>query len=839
VFVLLVAVAAAAPWTVERLHLGVDLTPTDGDIATAVAIAVEGSTRWVALERETVVGGLAQRQLQLGWSACDPTFTQCSDPTYVDLGLPSAGTPLAPAIAIEPGLVAGAPRVHVLRGNPNPSRCSGASDLEAWVYDVATATTELSVVDAPSGCDSVARSTLRLTETDAWACWTRTGTGSETWCGGRSLAPGAGWATWFESDLASPVELSRFALFGDKPLVASHVPAGADPLVLGWGGAQAGALPTARLQASRPALATAPDGSVHAAWIEKGRRLQYATCSASSDCTDRASWTVEPQLVRYGSGLSTPELAVSEEGRVYLAWGEERPGQGRRVVLKSRCPTGSFSPPNEPGTIVAEPAVSTHDQSLLLGGPHLWTGPHTVHLAWTEHERPTLQPTHGDAYWAWQHIEPCEDPRIATVEALAEAAGWTAQRGSYAFLEPGDCCAPGVTCYGNNPGGSYGYSLVPPSPRPGATPGSGVEVDGAQQYFRLDDDEVVVLLGRTPPGARYFGYRSHIATRHVAGTPTFVLATNGLDTTSWDLQQLSGLDDVSERPLALVTSSDADRASEVHQLLADAGFLPDEIVDDPIGADITLLGVDPADDELATIHRAAVFDDPAAEAAYQAAPGLVPIRLTPTTPRPSLAPHADPGRPVRFSGDDESAWEPSLDALDDALLAAWPGWTVERQDWTRAGASPDPCLADGRPCGDLSSRFFVRTGLFDLPSDGSFAVAIGVNHERSGRATYSSFSTQAWAHNVGLDTVDSTQMPGSAAHLLPGDPLVDDLFVVYVARDCGPFPDGICLEVPLGCPGVAETGLLYGASRLYVDPVTGSAPALTELVGDRVLVFRP
>ena len=418
------------------------------------------------------------------------------------------------------------------------------------------------------------------------------------------------------------------------------------------------------------------------------------------------------------------------------------------------------------------------------------------------------------------------------------AAGYTVQRGAYAFLEPGDCCGDGMSCFGNNPGGSYGYSLVPPAP--GQTSAdSGYDVGGARKMFHLGADEVVVTVGLTPPPAAYFGFRTHVMWHDVAGELDFVLATNGDDLSSWVVQQRRGDDDVSLEPLAVVTSADATVEADVHALLEAAGFAPTEIEDDRIGADVTTLGLGDLDDQLSIIHRAAVFDDPVAEAAYRADPGLVVLRLTPTAPLASPEPHVYPGRSRPLSGVDESAWAQAVDDLEAAIVASAPGYSSRKISFSFPGADPLDCLADGLVCGDLSSRLWVKSGNFGLPLDGSFAVAFGVNHERSGKVVYSSVSAQAVTHNVGLESIDSRHMVGSAAPLLPGDPLADDLFAIYLARDCLAFPDKLCIEIPTGCPGVEPADLLYGASRLYVERATGMAPNAAELVGDQLLVFNP
>ena len=414
---------------------------------------------------------------------------------------------------------------------------------------------------------------------------------------------------------------------------------------------------------------------------------------------------------------------------------------------------------------------------------------------------------------------------------------------------------------------------MPPAPGQTSLDG-GMEIDGTHQYFHLGSDEVVVLLGETPPPLVYFGYRTHISDREIGGVMDFVLTTNGLDRNIWDVRRSRGTDDVFEQPLAVVTSSDANAESLVHGLLAGAGYDPAWIEDDRISADITRLGLGDLDDRLGIIHRAAIFDDPTDELAYRADPGLVTLRLTPTMPLVPPAPFASPEPPVTGSGTDESAWAGSLDALEAAIVAAYPAFAATRIALHTGTPDPEYCLSTGVVCGDLSSRIWTRTELFEMPLDGSFAIAFGANHERTGKATYSSFAAQTWAHHVGHDALLSPDMVGTATPFLPTDPLCDDLFAVVFARDCSLFHGFACIDIPVGCPGVEPNGRLYGAGRIYLDPVTGSGtdecawadsldaleaaivaaypefaatpfrlhtgtPDPAELLDDRVIVFHP
>ncbi|MEQ1507544.1 MAG: hypothetical protein ABMB14_35265 [Myxococcota bacterium] len=431
--------------------------------------------------------------------------------------------------------------------------------------------------------------------------------------------------------------------------------------------------------------------------------------------------------------------------------------------------------------------------------------------------------------------------RLTALLELADADGFDAAVGRYGFLAPDDCCATGASCYGNNPASPYGYAHLPPGAGQTAAD-AGTELDGAHAYFHLRADEAVVTIGTTPPPVRYFGYRSHLALRPVVGgPPRTVLGTLGPDHTILDVIAARGTLDVDRRPLAVVTTGDARVEAAVDALLVEAGFAPPEILHDRIGAPLVTFGLGPDADLFAQIHRVAVFADPADEAAYRADPGLVPVRLTPRAWDHAPAPHPVEPLPERGSGTDEARWAAAVDAVEAAAVARFPTFAPTIDPMTSKGVITYACLETDAVCGDLSSRIFLRTPSVPLPLDGSFLVAYGPNHQRTGKATYSSVALQAFDHNVGLSAVESDAMAGSARWLLPDEPAswVDDLYAIVIARDCAAFAGATCLEVPLGCPGVDADGLLYVMARLYVDPLTGAAPLESELVADRAILFRP
>ncbi len=139
--------------------------------------------------------------------------------------------------------------------------------------------------------------------------------------------------------------------------------------------------------------------------------------------------------------------------------------------------------------------------------------------------------------------------------------------------------------------------------------------------------------------------------------------------------------------------------------------------------------------------------------------------------------------------------------------------------------------------GDIRDRMVRVSPDFTVDGD-EFVIAFGVNHQRTGKACYSNAAIVEPVHGIGIAGFSSDAMVGSARTLVPDEPLVDDLYVWMVRRDCSGqvLP---CAEIPVGCPGVDPGGEMRVTFRAYLDPTSGVAPAPWEMRPDRVIKFWP
>ncbi len=317
-----------------------------------------------------------------------------------------------------------------------------------------------------------------------------------------------------------------------------------------------------------------------------------------------------------------------------------------------------------------------------------------------------------------------------------------------------------------------------------------------------------------------------------------------------------------------------------------AGYPASIINVETISPVIAPLGIGPQGSTFAFVHRVAVPIDKEAVENYAKNPPYEVFRVTPTEPL-DLDPEPLPVLRVRGTGHTEMELYPALKKLRQAILdhyASMPGsyskeldtkvWElVTRQDGRELIVEkPYVALQRGiqilggtRDTNYLATypNFMLREGVDE------FVIVYGVNHQKSGKATYSSLSIYAdkdrW-FGPKNGTMTSPSFGDSARHYLPNDPdpNIDMLYAIKVARDC----DGeeYCLQVeqpdwldineqpytenPTCILGDFMTGdnphpwnidehEMFFIFRSYMEPSTLVGPDDNELLYDQAIYFGP
>lgn len=447
---------------------------------------------------------------------------------------------------------------------------------------------------------------------------------------------------------------------------------------------------------------------------------------------------------------------------------------------------------------------------------------------------------------------PLASSRLSRFVAAVKADRFDVTEGSMYLPDFRELACYGISpsCNGNNATNPYLLVSVP-------TPGRGTVPGFPPLDFQMRQDEAIVLIGRTPPPAAYFSFRSFVIGRwmeregvHRKFLPSLGDTNNML---TFNTQGRSRGDSFG-RDFVLMIVSDRGTEGRVRRALRGSGF-PDAIVNrDVISPNIARMSSKEngdfdmeRDDDFVAVMRVALFDrgHEAEGAAYLANPPITVLRLTPN-PRTGRARYApiplDRLRP-RGTGQTELDLTPDVEALKKAILARYPAMKAEdMRPTTWLEESFVAMQKDLDVLGESRDTVYLRNeGTFRLADD-EFLVVYGVNHEATGKATYANFAIYDTCKTCPYAGESSRRFAGSAGDYLSGTRAPASVNLLYawkVARHCGSDPH--CTEVPTGecMEGIAPDAEMFAGFRAYVEPATAIGPAFVELYYDRVLKFTP
>ncbi|MBF0497851.1 MAG: hypothetical protein HQK58_14965, partial [Deltaproteobacteria bacterium] len=403
-----------------------------------------------------------------------------------------------------------------------------------------------------------------------------------------------------------------------------------------------------------------------------------------------------------------------------------------------------------------------------------------------------------------------------------------------------------ISCNGNNSSNPYMIASVPPV---GYT-----TTENPPLSFYMRPDEAIVIIGRTPPPVSYFSFRSFVFNRWVPQEDIRHKMFNSLGDPHNMLTMKTAGDQAGNpygQGYVLISVADKGTEDRIRKALKSAG-IPDSIINtDVISPNIVKLNSDidtTKDDSMIILHRLALWQYGYEQAGqdYLDNPTAYVFRVTPDpkTDKAKYSPLPVEKLRPRGTGLTEMDLTPEVETLRQAILAKYPGTSAdELRPATWLEESLDAFQRNVDTLGESRDTVYLRNeGNFSLADD-EFLIVYGVNHEATGKATYSNFTVYDACKACGVESENSRMLAGSALDYFVGNPNlpphVDKLYAWKVARDCKGDPH--CTTVQTGnCPlAIEKTGQMFIGFRAYVEPATKIGPAFTEIIFDRVIRFSP
>ncbi len=451
--------------------------------------------------------------------------------------------------------------------------------------------------------------------------------------------------------------------------------------------------------------------------------------------------------------------------------------------------------------------------------------------------------------------------KIDAFKAALTASGYTVKEWTYGKVDVAKlvCLNALGSGYGNNAGGSY-LSITDNS--------QGVSV---ASEFQLNPNDAIVLIGHTPPPVAYFSYRSYLFKRQYEGESdrrtlfaslgdtvnNLTIKTEGTLSANTGDTQKNNLTADAEKTAAIgpdpynqavfiVSTADKGVDAQVRTLAMSAGFSPDIMNTDVIPSSVVKLGKGNDFDSFVFLNRITLpayghtqeLDD------YMQNPGMTVLYLSQPSSTTPLDPFPTPLLRVRGTGMTEADLMPSLEELKKAIIDKYPGYVATElttQVWLNEWL--DGIQRKANLLGEIRDTSYLRTTEdFQLKDDpDEFLVIYGVNHQATGKATYSSFVVYQEDKELGVSSVNSPVFTGSAAGYIPNNDNAPYLYAWKAARNCG--SDTQCLKIALPdylqpCDSVDLSQNLFVAFRAYLEPATAVGPNPSELLYDRVIMFK-
>ena len=435
-------------------------------------------------------------------------------------------------------------------------------------------------------------------------------------------------------------------------------------------------------------------------------------------------------------------------------------------------------------------------------------------------------------------LHPSEQPEIPqTIRqfiAELEKSDFIVTQGNMAQANPLDLFAARFTpdCNGNNAGNPYVLIQIPPHPEQ-------TFANKLPFTYRLDDNEAIVIVGRTPPACEFFSYRSYLLNRFSYETLSRnkIFASLGDTLNIAHIQQAFNNPEPYQQPIMIISTANQPTNEMIRNAAKRSGIPNETIFTDIIPESIVNMGIQPNDDEFLFLHRTTHFMDETAMQSFLNNPGYYIFRITPAKDINELF-FPIPELTIRGTSETEMAYTTAMERLQREIINRFPDYSPTvfySSTWLTEGY--EAIQKRLNVMGESRDALYTRTDDFLLGED-DFLVVFGVNHHASGKALYSNFSIYGSQYCNGQGGISNHQYAQTALDYLPNEPLAGDFYVWLVSRKPVAGFDNVLIlpstSIPYGIP--LERRAFIGF-RSYLEPGNTVGPLTSEIMVDRVILF--
>jgi hypothetical protein len=468
------------------------------------------------------------------------------------------------------------------------------------------------------------------------------------------------------------------------------------------------------------------------------------------------------------------------------------------------------------------------------------------------------------AYWSTNTPSPKEkETDIANFEAKLEKTNFTVQEGKLGLFPLVDLYDAGYikSCWANDPTKPYLVTWLPPAPneRVDASKFRLAQIlgygDGLTNVYHMRPDEAIILIGKTPPECKYFGFSGCLMQR------TYVNQT----CTIWgemtdpinNLIIKTGEDTAFSQNTIIICTADEGVDAQIREALQSGVYSNSTINTYVIPSPILKMGLSSNSDTFNFFMRISILANETAGNNYIKNPPITVLRVTPKE-NTTLNPFETPDLRAQGTNQTELELISGLNALGDAIVEQYSNYTATELSvgpWLPygtqgietgtnvAGITRDALyLWTGGTLPPMQSPLISQAKSTPAPNgftlkDGEFVVVYGVNHQATGKATFASFSVNGADIWNGVAGVTSDRYTGTARQYLSNGTNADYFYAYKISRQGN---ETNCLTIP--GPGLKGQGIelnqeMFILFRMYLEPSTKTSPLPQEILFDHAIKF--
>jgi len=436
--------------------------------------------------------------------------------------------------------------------------------------------------------------------------------------------------------------------------------------------------------------------------------------------------------------------------------------------------------------------------------------------------------------------------------AAAAAPAIAVTTGKWIVYDDADCADNPLTgtCFGPNADTTYFYPWFDDGYRSDADPETKKRI---AQTWKWTHQQALVVMLLLPPAADYFGFTPYLKKRQYPQGPVTLAASLGDSLNQLNINYTaspSAAPGAFNKLAALILSTDRVSTERARQLLIAGGMPASAINVIPYRNHPLKLGQTLEGDLFTLFLRVTAPEDATQLDAYARQSPLYSFLMTDFTPRPpNLYPPV--GYKPRGSGIAEPAQLAILkNELSGLVRSRYAAQFVFRPlddqlyMWDKKGLE---CLRTRDLCAfdNPDSIYTKKLRRYRPASDQDLVFFIGVDHKHFRKASYLGHNVANPDKQVSLAAVNTADFGGSVAYhtgLDSNDPLLeryDSLYVYAFGYDCKGLE--YCLEIETADrsdnPKAIDRATGFDiATRLQLDPLTWTGPAVEEIVFHDILI---